>query len=302
MTVTANTCVVRRSRDMGNSGWTMRDLIAKWKELDRASKKPVGLKPVCSAMGIKSYHVTELLQGQTLTDFKRQHGIRVSPQETPYKPEDLLSEYDRIVSKYRKVPTWQQVRRGCGMPDSTFKKKFGATQLATVEAYRKWLKKRKPHSRNVRIVEEWLNRKGRPDMALVAPPQGSARKSYVSQRTDGRTYGKPIRYENLVYGPANEQGVVLLFAMMSKHLRYNIEGIWGDSFPDCEATRVERGGSIRRVRIEFEYKSKDFVQHGHDAKSCDVIVCWEDNWKDRPSRIEVLELSKEVERIESTRK
>lgn len=283
---------------MGKEELTKENLARKWKELDHNSKKPLGLKPVCQAMGISPYHVIELLQGQTLTDFKRQHGIRVSPQETPYKPDDLLSAYDRLVSRHKRIPTWQQIRHEMHKPDSTFKKKFGATQKATVEAYRKWLKRNKPDSPNVRIVEEWFRDKDKPSVSPVTTVQTGRRTAYVSEKTGGRNYGKLLRYENLVYGPANEQGVVLLFAIMSKHLRYNIHGVWTDSFPDCEATRVERGGNIRKVQIEFEYKSKDFVTHGHDPNGCDVIICWEDNWKEnRPAHIEILDLSKEVGHI-----
>jgi hypothetical protein len=42
------------------------------------------------------------------------------------------------------------------------------------------------------------------------------------------------------------------------------------------------------VRIEFEFESKSFVWHGHDAKECDLIVCWENNWPECP--LEVVEL------------
>ena len=31
--------------------------------------------------------------------------------------------------------------------------------------------------------------------------------------------------------------------------------------------------SQERVRIEFEYQSKSFIDHGHDATQCDIIVC-----------------------------
>lgn len=278
------------------------DLIKKWKELEGKSGKPVGVKTVCNAMGINTYHVTQLLQGQSLTEFKIKNRIQTSPPEIPYTQEQLLSKYDSVVSKHRKIPSWNQVKFETGIPDSTFKKRLGNIKLKTIETYYKWLKKNKPRSQNLKVVEKYLSGEDKPDVSPVAKEETSRTKLRVSEKTEGRTYGKPLNYENLVYGPANEQGVVLLFAIMSKHLRYNIEGVWQDSFPDCEATRVERGGRRRRVKIEFEYKSKDFVSHGHDPNGCDVLVCWEDNWKDHPSNIEVIELSKEVEKIQSTKK
>lgn len=41
-------------------------------------------------------------------------------------------------------------------------------------------------------------------------------------------------------------------------------------------------------RIEFEGNSKSFLTHGHDPKSCDLIVCMNHNWKETP--LPVLEL------------
>jgi hypothetical protein len=42
------------------------------------------------------------------------------------------------------------------------------------------------------------------------------------------------------------------------------------------------------VRIEFEYRSRNFAAHRHDPGGCDPIVCWVHDWPDCP--IEVLEL------------
>jgi hypothetical protein len=267
---------------MGKKELKKEDLIKKWKELESKSEKPVGVNTVCNELGIKPYHVTQLLKGQSLTEFKLQNKIKTTPQETPYTKEKLLSIFDGIVSKHKKIPTWQQVRFGTGIPDSTFKKRLGATQLKTINVYHEWLKKKKPNSRNIKIVEKWLKGEDKPDVATVEKVEKSRKKPHISRKTEGRTYGRPLGYENLVYEPANEQGVVVLFAMMSKYLQYNIEGIWQDSFPDCEAMRVESGGSLRRVKVEFEYKSKDFLAHCHNPDDCDVIVCWKNNWKDCP--------------------
>jgi hypothetical protein len=34
----------------------------------------------------------------------------------------------------------------------------------------------------------------------------------------------------------------------------------------------------RRVRIEFEFRSKSFHDHGHDPAGCDLVVCWKHDW------------------------
>ena len=42
------------------------------------------------------------------------------------------------------------------------------------------------------------------------------------------------------------------------------------------------------MRVEFECRSRSFLYHGYDAAACDVIVCWQHDWPDRP--VEVLAL------------
>jgi hypothetical protein len=111
-------------------------------------------------------------------------------------------------------------------------------------------------------------------------------------------YGDFINFRGLQHAPVNEQGVVFLFGMICRELGYVVE-IVKPGFPDCEAKRRVRGkpGMWQRVRIEFEYQSRNFRQHGHDPDQCDVIVCWEDNWPECP--IEVLELRSSMRNLSS---
>ena len=111
-------------------------------------------------------------------------------------------------------------------------------------------------------------------------------------------YGDFINFRGLQHAPVNEQGVVFLFGMICRELGYVVE-IVKPGFPDCEAKRRVRGkaGMWQRVRIEFEYQSRGFRQHGHDPDQCDVIVCWEDNWPE--CLIEVLELRSSLRSLSS---
>src|SRR5947209_20541109 len=72
----------------------------------------------------------------------------------------------------------------------------------------------------------------------------------------------------LDYAPNNEQGVIYLFSALARR-RYGlrVEKVQA-GFPDC--TAYSQG---RRIRIEFEYRSRNFALHQHDAKKCDWIVC-----------------------------
>ncbi|NKB20307.1 MAG: hypothetical protein GKS01_07410 [Alphaproteobacteria bacterium] len=98
---------------------------------------------------------------------------------------------------------------------------------------------------------------------------------------------------SMLHAPVNEQGVVMLFGMMAAALGYVVDSVTA-AFPDCTGKRLVReaeGGQPPRweaVRIEFEYRSRSFHYHRHDAAQCDVIICWEDDWPDCP--LEVLAL------------
>jgi hypothetical protein len=69
------------------------------------------------------------------------------------------------------------------------------------------------------------------------------------------------------------------------------------SFPDCEAMLEVEPGRWQRLRIEFEYESRKFRDHHHDAKQCDLIVCWRHNWPGCPKELRVLELQEVVRRM-----
>lgn len=104
--------------------------------------------------------------------------------------------------------------------------------------------------------------------------------------------GSLITFRGLVYSPINEQGVVFLFGRVLEELNMYIEEI-RTKYPDCVARRYT-GKGWERVYIEFEFKSGNFIQHGHDPKECNMIVCWEDDLTEQDKKklegIEILEL------------
>jgi hypothetical protein len=103
---------------------------------------------------------------------------------------------------------------------------------------------------------------------------------------------RPEMLENapMQYAPQNELGVVFLFSHLAKRLRLKIEQI-RPQYPDCIAYQ-KSGGREKKVRIEFEYRSRNFYAHQHKAKHCDWLVCWEHNWPGVPEHIRVVELRK----------
>jgi len=108
------------------------------------------------------------------------------------------------------------------------------------------------------------------------------------------TYGEPIDFAFFRNAPVNEAGVVYLFGCLAHKLGYIVEAIQ-TNFPDCEAKRKDPDNRLRRVRIEFEFESKNFQLHKHDPAACDVIVCWRHNWEGCP--LHVIDLSVELEKL-----
>lgn len=108
--------------------------------------------------------------------------------------------------------------------------------------------------------------------------------------------GDLINFRGLVYSPLNENGVIFLFGKVVEDLNMYIEEI-KPGFPDCIARRFV-GKGWERVAVEFEYKSSNFKIHKHDPHKCDIIVCWEHDWKDCP--LEVLELKEIINGLENT--
>jgi hypothetical protein len=105
---------------------------------------------------------------------------------------------------------------------------------------------------------------------------------------DQPIYGRPMMDMALALAPTNEMGVVFLFGTVAKELGYLVVRLQAE-FPDCEAFREVEPERWQRVRIEFEFESRNFLVHGHRVDDCDLIVCWKNNWEGCP--LEVVELS-----------
>lgn len=103
---------------------------------------------------------------------------------------------------------------------------------------------------------------------------------------------RPISLDNspLQFAPSNELGVVFLFSHLIKKLQLRIVEI-RPHFPDCIAYR-RCGNKEKLIKIEFEYKSSNFILHKHNFNECDCIVCWIHDSPDIPEEIEVIELKK----------
>lgn len=99
--------------------------------------------------------------------------------------------------------------------------------------------------------------------------------------------------------PVDEMGVVSLFCVMFdklKNIKINLpqfdysitfESIKyiREKFPDaCIECSTSKNKRVE-LNIEFEFESSSYVRHKHHAdkenNNCDLIVCWENNWKNK---------------------
>jgi predicted transport protein len=113
--------------------------------------------------------------------------------------------------------------------------------------------------------------------------------------TEKSIVGDPINFRGLSYSPMNENGVIFLFGRVLDDLNMLIEEI-KPGCPDCIARRFT-GRGWEKIAIEFEFRSKNFLTHKHNILSCDIIVCWENDWQDCP--IEVIALKDEIKKFDN---
>jgi hypothetical protein len=200
----------------------------------------------------------------------------------------LLLDWAEITRKLKKIPTSAEYRAaGC----------FSRVPFLT--RYRHW--KCIPQAfakfaRESRMEHEWrdvMEMIGTSATAQNEPARkGKFRRALRSTVLPGRPiYGDPLTWPELAYEPVNEAGVVFAFGAVARRLGFVVLRLQTE-FPDCEAMwRVARG-QWQRIRIEFEFESRNFLKHKHDPKGCDVIICWVHNWPECPPNIVVVELSK----------
>lgn len=89
---------------------------------------------------------------------------------------------------------------------------------------------------------------------------------------------------------------MFLFGLIAKDLEILVEGIQ-EAFPDAFGRRQE-SNRYYHVDIEFKFKSSGYRDtYFKDKLLCDILVCWEHDWKNCPSEIEVIELKSKIREL-----
>jgi hypothetical protein len=213
----------------------------------------------------------------------------------------LFVEWAGLVRKLKKIPTLMEYEVHSQYSVRPLMSRFGGWKRVPVALYH--------YARKEGLDVEWkdvldvIAAQATPmteqDMTTMTPtlPHGEAGVLITRPAgifTDRPVYGPPLRLSPLTCAPTNETGVVFLFGSLACKLGFSVIRLQ-NAFPDGEALREMEPGRWQRVRIEFEYESRNFLLHMHDAAECDLIVCWRHNWEDCP--LEVLELGKMIDKI-----
>jgi hypothetical protein len=228
------------------------------------------------------------------SDACRAAGVEYDTTRDRVPDEDVLADWGRVTRDLGHVPALNEY------------KVFGKYSREVFNRFGKWVDLPDVFSKHfagsdgwedVLVIVEQFSPK--PKIRKIIEPRASHPSAVVRwhMKLESRPiYGDPIDFRGLRHEPVNEQGVVFLFGMVARELGYLVEAIQG-GFPDCEAKRQISKGQWQPVQVEFEYESKNFVDHGHDPTKCDVIICWIHNWMECPDNLEVLELSEVIKKL-----
>lgn len=270
----------------------------------RAAAKSLGRPPSRSefkaSSGMTEYQV--LKHFPSWREAVRAAGLEPHSTNVRIDPEVLLEDWGEFVRRERRIPTRDQYRRDGTYSPGVFERKFGPWS-AIPSKFREFAEGKSEWADIVALLPIEHARASFPATPVVpgqASPSASAATNHRHGRLDDRpTYGNPIDFRGLRHEPVNEQGVVFLFGMVARELGYHVEAVQ-TGYPDCEAKRQVDAGKWQRVRIEFEFESRNFRDHGHPPDGCDVIVCWRHNWAECPSSLEVVELSSVIRTLSAS--
>jgi hypothetical protein len=198
----------------------------------------------------------------------------------------LFLEWAKVVRKLGKIPTGAEWEMSAECSTTPLRRRYGTFSQVPQGMME--------YARRAGLESEWkdvmdimsahVQRVPAPDVTLKViscmPPKPGA-------LTNQPIYGTPLIPWALTYAPTNEIGVVYLFGTVARELGYAVTRMQTE-FPDGEAMRKLDEDRWQRVRIEFEFESRNFLDHYHKAEDCDLIVCWKHNWAECP--LEVLEL------------
>jgi hypothetical protein len=217
--------------------------------------------------------------------------------------ETVLRDWATVTRKLKKLPSILEYEKAGRFSGKPFHRLYGSWR-GTAEGFCKFASKHRLEPQWGDVLEMIANRQAQSTVTRSAAGTNSAARTAIQEQDktekrfrkggimrDRPVYGAPLPWPELAHAPVNELGVVFVFGMMARRLGFVVHRLQA-GFPDCIAMREVAPGVWQRVRIEFEFESRNFKKHKHRKDKCDVIVCWKHNWKDCP--LDVVELGREI--------
>ena len=271
---------------------TKESIIEKIKEI--AMQKGVTSLPkkiFIAESGISEYEYLKFFN--TWNEAVTAAGLEAQDFAKPYEKENLFQNLREVFEKSEGLCSRTKFNKISSISHDSYRRHFGSWQEALIN-FKKWPEDNKYDYPWITELPDSL-----PDEIIEETQEKSEEADFKKQwkATSGNKYGSFLNFRGLQHAPINEQGVIFLFGMVCLELGFIVEAVQS-GFPDCEAKRRidSKKDHWERVRIEFEYRSSNFREHGHNPTKCDLIVCWEHDWKDCP--IEVVELKKVLSELE----
>jgi hypothetical protein len=265
--------------------WTREKIVEAVKEAAQRCNGELSMREFVGSIGIHTRSLYLLFPVGGWSEIRELAGLRRHPKDRVAQTDhELLGEFHRVVGQLGAIPSWHGFDSLASVSSGTVARRFGGRR-GTLRRYRAWLQEKEPGSPLLSLVQtKLLCTRGAPHAAGEIPCTETP-----WAKGAGIVFGAPIAFRGVRHAPTNEQGVVYLFGMVSFELGFIVEAIQ-PGYPDCEAKRCVDAKLNRwqRVRIEFEFCSSNFREHGHDPAGCDLIVCWEHDWPECP--LEVIQL------------
>ncbi len=241
------------------------------------------LEPLC---GIPRNEIRRYFA--SLRQALRAAGFQPGPELFRQTSRSMLEDWGAVACKLGRLPSSRQYNLAGRYCASAFSKRFGSwTRVAP--KFQEWTRENEEQEKWRDVVELIAAM----DRLVSEKPEVAGARHHSPVFPDRPVFGAPTLLPGLAYEPVNEAGVIFLFGIAARRLGFHVERLQA-AFPDCEAMREVQPGKWQRVRIEFEFESRNFQIHRHPAGQCDVIVCWRHNWSECPASLEVIELSQEL--------
>jgi hypothetical protein len=212
--------------------------------------------------------------------------------------EELLADWAALARKLKHIPGRREYDINGKFSTGTFDREFGVWKKVP-HAFRAFAGKSPKWKDILAMLPQPRPAPSSPGdipRRLYESHSGRIIRKPAPRMADRPTCGEPLDFGGMRRTPVNENGVIFLFGMVAERLGFHIEALQ-TAFPDCEAKRRVGPSAWQTVRIEFEYESRNFRDHGHSTEGCDLIICWTHNWPDCPAHLEVIALSEELKRL-----